>query len=136
MPKALSWPALAILLVLTGCAAKPTPVAVATGEVTIDGEAVDGGIISFIDAATDQPAAGAAVAGGRYILYPESQLPPGDYRIEIRWSKSTGEKVKEPVYGHSPFVFAEVIPAKYNSESVLRVELVEGHNEVDFRLEK
>ncbi|MFM7538945.1 MAG: hypothetical protein ACKO9Z_04720 [Planctomycetota bacterium] len=136
MSKVISWLAMGLALAVAGCAAKPKSVAVATGEVTIDGEAVDGGIISFIDAATDQPAAGAAVTGGRYTLYPESQLPPGDYKIEIRWSKSTGERLKEPVYGHSPFVFAEAIPARYNSESELKVELLEGANEVNFRLGK
>ena len=76
------------------------------------------------------------IAKGRYRLYPESGLAPGKYRVEIRWAKSTGEKVKEPVYGHSPYVFAEAIPGKYNAESVLIADLSEGSNELHFRLEK
>ena len=63
-------------------------------------------------------------------------LAPGKYKVEIRWAKSTGEKVKEPVYGHSPYVFAEAIPEKYNAESMLKAELSEGSNELHFRLEK
>ena len=136
MPKVISCGVLALVFLAIGCAAKPKPVAVAEGEVTIDGEAVDGGIISFIHAESETPASGAAIAKGRYRLYPESGLAPGKYRVEIRWAKSTGEKVKEPVYGHSPYVFAEAIPGKYNAESVLIADLSEGSNELHFRLEK
>jgi hypothetical protein len=79
---------------------------------------------------------GAAISAGRYKLYPGSGIEPGNYRVEIRWAKPTGEKVKEPVYGHSPDIFAEAIPTKYNSESVLTVELTKGTNALDFCLEK
>jgi hypothetical protein len=127
---------MAFVALAAGCAEKPKPIAVAEGEVTIDGEPVDGGIISFIHAESEASAGGAAIAKGRYRLYPESGLAPGKYRVEIRWAKSTGEKVKEPVYGHSPYVFAEAIPGKYNSESALIADLSDGFNELHFRLEK
>lgn len=136
MTRTLSAGILAIAFLAFGCAAKPKPIAIAKGEVALDGEAVDGGIISFIHAEGGGPAGGAAIAKGRYQIYPESGLAPGKYRVEIRWAKSTGEKVKEPVYGHSPYVFAEAIPGKYNVESVLLADLAEGSNELDFRLEK
>ena len=92
--------------------------------------------VAFVHAEGGTPASGAAIAKGRYKLYPESGLAPGKYKVEIRWAKSTGEKVKEPVYGHSPYVFAEAIPDKYNAESMLKAELSEGSNELHFRLEK
>lgn len=136
MPKTLSAGILAIAFLAYGCAAKPNPVAIAEGEVTLDGEAVDGGIVSFIHAKNEGSTGGGAIIKGRYQIYPESGLAPGKYRVEIRWAKSTGEKVKEPVYGHSPYVFAEAIPGKYNVESVLLADLAEGSNELDFRLEK
>ena len=63
MPKVISCGVLALVFLAIGCAAKPKPVAVAEGEVTIDGEAVDGGIISFIHAESEASAGGAAIAG-------------------------------------------------------------------------
>jgi hypothetical protein len=119
-----------------GCANKPKPIAEATGSVTLDGLPVEAGIVSFIPMDDGKISGGAAISAGRYKLYPGSGIEPGNYRVEIRWAKPTGEKVKEPVYGHSPDIFAEAIPAKYNSESVLTVELTKGTNALDFSLEK
>lgn len=119
-----------------GCAAEPKPVAEASGEILLDGQPVENGIISFISETREKDIGGAAITKGRYHLYAESELPPGKYRVEIRWAKATGEKVKEPVYGHSPDIFAEAVPTKYNSESVLTAQLAKGPNEVNFKLEK
>jgi len=119
-----------------GCVPAPRPVAVAEGEVTIDTEPVDGGVISFVDPETGTPIGGAAVIKGRYTLFPESGLAPGIYRVEIRWARSTGEMVETPTYGHSPYVFAEAIPAKFHADSILVVELQAGRNTVNFHLEK
>lgn len=126
----------AIFLCVFGCSAGPKPVAEASGEILLDGQPVENGIISFIAEANKKDTGGAAITKGRYRLYPESDLPPGKYRVEICWAKATGEKVKEPVYGHSPDIFAEAIPEKYNKESVLSVDLSKGPNELNFRLEK
>jgi hypothetical protein len=121
---------------LLGCVPAPRPVAVAEGEVTIDAEPVDGGIISFVAPETGTPIGGAAVIKGRYTVVPESGLAPGIYRVEIRWARSTGEMVETPTYGHSPYVFAEAIPGKFHEDSILVVELQAGRNTVNFHLEK
>lgn len=126
----------AFFLLAAGCAPGPAAIAEANGEITLDGMPVEAGIVSFISDSAGGPSGGAAISEGRYRLYPDSGLPPGRYRVEIRWAKPTGEKVKEPVYGHPPDIFAEAIPAKYNSESVLNASLSKGTNEVNFRLEK
>jgi len=118
------------------CVPAARPIAVAQGRVTIDAEAVDGGIISFVDPDTGTPIGGAAVIKGQYTVFPESSLAPGIYRVEIRWSRSTGETVAEPTYGHSPYVFAEAIPRRFNDDSILAVELQAGPNTVHFHLEK
>lgn len=133
-PRALARVVLFCILA-AGCASTIKPVAEATGTVTLDGLPVEDGIVSFI-ALDGKSSGGAAIAAGRYKLYSESGIGPGKYRVEIRWAKATGEKVKEPVYGHSPDIFAEAIPSKYNEESVLTVELTNGANALDFRLEK
>jgi hypothetical protein len=40
------------------------------------------------------------------------------------------------VYGHSSDIFAEALPEKYNTQSVLTAELIAGKNDVPFLLEK
>lgn len=127
---------IAVVPCTLGCVPATRPIAVAEGEVTIDAEPVDGGIISFVDPDTGTPIGGAAVIKGEYTVYPESSLAPGIYRVEIRWSRSTGETVEEPTYGHSPYVFVEAIPQKFNDDSILTVELRAGPNTVHFHLEK
>ena len=136
MRVALVGTAIAVVPWALGCVPAPPPIAVAEGEVTIDAEAVDGGIISFVDPDTGTPIGGGAVIKGQYTVYPESSLAPGIYRVEIRWSRSTGEMVEEPTYGHSPYVFAEAIPRKFNDDSILTVELQAGPNTAHFHLEK
>ena len=127
--------ALLALALLTGCAdPAPDPVEV-TGAVTYDGEPVAAGIISFVPIDSVRPPGGAAISDGRYHLYPEVALKPGTYRVEVRWARATGEK-RAAGYGQSPDVFAEVLPAKYNADSVLTAEVTAGGNAIDFVLEK
>ncbi|NBO93581.1 MAG: hypothetical protein EBV06_14910 [Planctomycetia bacterium] len=121
---------------LSGCQKVPPPIAEAEGEVTYDGKPVPNGIISFIPEGTERATGGGAILAGRYRVYPEVGLAPGKYRVEIRWAKATGEKKKEVVYGHSSDIFAEALPEKYNTQSVLTAELIAGKNDVPFLLEK
>jgi len=127
---------LAVALAAAGCnSPPPRPAAEAEGAVAYDGEQVATGIISFVplDGGTTT---GAAVMKGRYRIYPEAGLTAGKYRVEIRWSKPTGEKIKDAGYGQQSEVFAEALPEKYNSQSTLTAEVKAGANTIDFRLEK
>lgn len=128
---------IALLAVLAlGCTPPPKPVADVEGEVSYDGEIVTSGIISFLPLEGTGPSGGGAIRDGKYRIYPEVGLPPGKYRIEIRWPKPTGERLKEVPYGHSPIVVAEGLPEKYHTGSTLTAEVEAGKNTVDFRLEK
>lgn len=129
---------LAVALAVVGCAPTPPPprpAAEVEGAVTYDGETVTTGIMSFVplDGGTTT---GAAVMKGRYRVIPESGLTAGKYRVEIRWSKPTGEKIKDAGYGQPTEVVAEGLPEKYNSQSVLTADVKAGANTIDFRLEK
>ena len=126
--------ALLTLVGLAGCGEPPPPVEV-TGAATYDGQPIDSGIISFVPLDSERPCGGAAIAGGRYKLYPEVGLKPGAYRVELRWARPTGEK-REAGYGQSPDVYAEALPAKYHADSVLTADLAPGPNALDFALEK
>ena len=133
-----SYPLLATLFALVafaGCAAPAPEPTVVTGAVTFEGEPVAGAIVSFVPLDSGRPPGGAAVSEGHYLLYPEVGLKPGTYRVEIRWSRATGEK-REAGYGQSPDVFAEALPAKYHTDSTLTVEVTAGSNVHDFALTK
>jgi hypothetical protein len=119
-----------------GCGSPPPPLppAEVDGVVTYDGQPVGPGIITFTPLSGGE-GGGGIVMDGKYRVNVKAGLHPGQYRVEIRWAKPTGEK-REASYGQSPDVLAEGLPAKYNAESVLTAELAEGKNVVDFNLEK
>ena len=97
-----------------------------------------GGIVSFIPLDGDDQSGmgGGAIHEGSYRVYAGTNLHPGLYRVQIRWSKATGEKKKDAGYGQSPDVFAEFLPEKYNEKTILIVELVNGMNRVDLDLDQ
>jgi len=118
-----------------GCEKKAPPIAEVEGAVKYDNEPVAMGMIAFITP-EGQSSAGGAVINGKYRILPESGLRPGKYRVEIKWSKPTGEKKPDAGYGQDPNVYVEAIPEKYNKESTLTAEVKAGPNKVDFILEK
>ena len=125
-------------ILLAGCVVeRPLPVEV-QGAITYDGEPVPAGVASFVPAPDGdvRTSGGGAIADGQYRVYPETALKPGKYRVEFRWGKATGEKNKDAGYGQSPDIFAEGLPKKYHSESILTAELKAGMNTLDFTLEK
>ena len=129
---------LCLPVLLAGCVVEqPLPVEV-QGAITYDGEPVPAGVASFVPAPDGNvgTSGGGAITDGVYRVYPETGLKPGKYRVEFRWGKATGEKNKDAGYGQSPDVFAEGLPKKYHSESILTAELKAGMNTLDFTLEK
>ena len=134
----LLWAALAALLaVAVGCGG-PHRGAV-TGEVTLDGQPIEGGQISFIptDGTTGQPAWG-KIEGGRYSI-PAAEGPAvGTSRVEIRWNRKTGKKI--PAVPPAPpdtmiELTAEAVPTRYNAQSELTAEVQQGKNTFDFKLQ-
>lgn len=124
------------MLALVGCGkeapytgAKRFPV---KGKVTFDGEPIDGGTISFIQQDEKSRPAGGPIANGEYSV-PEEQGPnAGSYRVEIRWLKPTGQKRKDEDTGEMIDVVKQVIPIKFNDQSILTAEVGEGKTEHDF----
>lgn len=129
-----AWLGIAIVCLLLGCGPAPIPVTM-QGEVYFNGDVVESGIVSLIAIEKASVDTGAAIKNGRFTVFAESNLRPGRYRVEIRWAKPTGEKLAEPIYGHSSDIVEQVIPPRFNSDSVLRLELVEGNNTALFWLD-
>ena len=93
------WCCFALSLLLLGCGLRqdyPGPKRFPlSGKVTYNGESVDAGSISFLPTGGgEQRVSGGTIEGGNYSV-PEAQgANAGKYRIEIRWQKLTGKKIK------------------------------------------
>ncbi|QDU31857.1 hypothetical protein ETAA8_70180 [Anatilimnocola aggregata] len=105
------------------------------GEVSLDGEPVDGGSIMFVPAAAGKSGS-AAIVAGKYSVPAEDDLLPGTYRVEIVWNKPTGKQIPANDPGMLTDERLQVIPDKYNTQSTLSVEITPGENEHNFLLTK
>jgi hypothetical protein len=110
-----------------------------SGSVTLNGQPVNGGTISIIpEAATDSIAVWGDINNGHYSLSGGSGLTVGTNRVEIRWPKTTGRKVALPPPARQGSLIeetVEVIPMRYNIQSELHVDIKQGENKLDFRLD-
>ena len=68
------------------------------------------------------------------MTFPISATLPGKYRVEISWRKPTGRKIPSADPGVIIDETREAVPAKYNSESTLTVEIGSGDVEQNFVL--
>jgi hypothetical protein len=109
------------------------------GTVTLNGEKVDGGTISFI-AIDANPAISAwgEISDGRYDI-PQRQGPSiGNCRVEIRWPRPTGRMLPALAMVNTKELateYREAIPSQYNAESTLQVRVDRGGNPITFAVE-
>ena len=107
-----------------------------SGEVSLDGEPVNGGSIVFLPSGGEGSKGAAEIVDGKYAIPRAQGLPPGNYRVEIHWSKPTGKQIPSGDPGMTMEERVEVIPAKYNSASTLTVAITSDENKRDFKLMK
>jgi len=125
----------AILVTVTGCSGQGQ-VSV-HGDITLDGSLVESGSISFLPLGSGaEVAVSAPIVNGSYETSETATgLTPGEYRVEITWPKKTGKKIASLDPGMMTDETVEAIPAKYNSESELTVQVTAGKDKYDFALE-
>jgi hypothetical protein len=122
--------------VLAGCGGakykgdKQFPLA---GEVTVDGQPVDVGSISFIPESKGR-ASGGVITDGKYSVPEENGANAGTYRVEISWLKRTGRKLRDPESGEMYDERREALPDKFHTNSELTVEVPLPENRHDFKL--
>lgn len=106
-----------------------------SGKVTLGGEPIDGGVIAFIPQSGEGNTASGVISAGQYSI-PEGQgANDGAHRVEIRWSKPTGEKFLDTEdTGQEIDVVAEAVPQKYNEQSELTANVSEAETTFDFEL--
>ncbi|MDB5346703.1 MAG: hypothetical protein JWP89_5080 [Schlesneria sp.] len=139
-----AWMSATSIMIVSGCGAKSGPErANVSGEVTLDGQPVEKGVIAFVpDGATQGPTAGAAILGGKYATPPGSGPVLGTHRVEITAHRMAmvveGAGIGGGGVGPSGGVAMEksqmYVPTQYNKNSTLTFEVKSGKNVQDFPL--
>ena len=130
----------ASLLVTTGCGQgyEGPPRGAVRGKVTLDGQVIEDGAITFTPVDGGQgPTAGGDIVDGIYDI-PEPKGPiVGKNRVAISAPIKTGKKVPAPPVAGPAGMMDEVVesvPPHFNEHSTLIKDIVSGKNTIDFDL--
>jgi hypothetical protein len=124
---------LAMLILPSGCRRTDGVVRIRVrGQVTLNGNPVRDGAISFVPADGKGPTAGAKIVAGLYT----AEVPIGSKRVEIISPKVIGQRAAYDGAADSPMmdIVEEQIPLKYNVESILKAEVSHEKRTADFNL--
>lgn len=106
-----------------GCGGSGNDYQAVSGVVTFQGKPIQEGAIQFFTLG-DQPVVcgGAMIRDGAYELPRDHGLPPGAYLVRISWPERIPipEEEQDPM---NPFRTRELIPAKFNTESQLKIDV-------------
>ncbi|WDI41049.1 hypothetical protein [Bremerella sp. P1] len=87
--------AISLSLPILGCSGEQTTAVPISGTVTVEGDPVEKGSITFISVSGNVPSAGAVILDGRYT----AKVEPGDKKIMVLGSKVIGQ---EPEFEDDP----------------------------------
>ena len=119
-----------MVLFLGGC--QGDNLAELSGMVTFNGEPVKNGTISFIPLDGKGQTEGVLIADGRYTV----RISPGKMKVEIQGYKEIGRQHVVEGDSKSPLVAKTVpmLPAKFNSQTTLSVDVLKSTRTADFTL--
>jgi hypothetical protein len=102
-----------------------------SGKVTLDGAPVEEGSITFVPTeGTSGPMAFGEIADGEYAISADERGPVvGKHKVQIEAYRDSGTKDS----GGAPLK-DQVVPAKYNTQTTLVVEIAEGSGTHNFDL--
>jgi hypothetical protein len=129
--------ALLFLNVLAGCTDSDAHRGEAHGEVTLDGQPVAEGTITF-EPTNDNggPSSGGSIEDGHYRVRQEGGPAIGTNRVEISAPRKTGRQIPHPANpGATLEEIVEAAPPQYNRRSEQVVDVKPGKNRFDFHLE-
>jgi hypothetical protein len=119
-----------LLVSLVGCSGGNS-VGTVSGEVKLDGQPLKKGIIRFVPVGGKSQTADTSITDGKF----SATVPSGEKVVEITAPKVVG---KQKMYDtpDSPVVetVAELLPARYNVRSELRLTVQQGSQEKHFEL--
>jgi hypothetical protein len=119
--------AIVLIALAAGCGDQTT--GEVTGMVKIDGKpAPPGSSITFFPTDGKSPTAGGLIEGGKYSV----RVPVGIAKVEIRAPRRASRPKEGP--GPRGDLVEESLPAKYNDQSELRLDVHPGKNAQDFDL--
>jgi hypothetical protein len=115
---------LAIIVLMAGCSGDAFPTAPLKGTVTVDGQPVERGNISFAPLAANMgPDVSVPITAGRY----EAQVPQGKVRVFLQGTRETGKMIE--MFGKQEPEVVSVIPRKYSPGIELDTSKLSGeHN--------
>jgi len=120
--------ALVAFLTLIGCVDSTT----VSGTVSMDGQPVKSGAITFVKTDGELVRAGAVISDGTF----QAKLAPGKYRIELTGQKVVGKRKQKGFDGKDEEVESteELFPERYNAKTELSQEIKPGPNKIDLKL--
>ena len=125
-----------LVVVIVGCGSHGDSRQAVRGTVTLDGQPLAEGIISFHPApGTDSNTAGGAIHRGRFDIPAERGLPPGEYIVQIQSYEQTGRTIDtsdDPLAGPAA---PERVPIRFRQTGQLNATVVaDGENVFKFKL--
>jgi len=118
-----------------GCGRDGLSRAAVSGQITVDGVAVEGGLINFTpNDGNDGPVAGGNITNGNYSIDNARGPQIGMNLITIYGSRKTGRKVASIVGGALVDETVSMVPERYNERSTLKREVKPGKSVLDFQL--
>jgi hypothetical protein len=123
-----------VCVFLLGCTEGETERVPISGKITLDNQPIDGGTILFLPQEKGKIKTGATIEEGQYILDEDEGPQAGQHRVEIYWAKKTGRQIPSNDPPNMMDETREVVPGKYNQQSVLTVEIKPGENTFDLDL--
>lgn len=129
-------------IVCSGCGGSSIQKTSVSGKVTLNGEPIELGQITFTPSAeggsNSSGAASGEIKAGAYSISASEGPMVGKHSVSITASRKTGQQVAAAMpapEGTMIDVTEDYIPYKYNFETTLTAELTSGENTKDFALE-
>jgi hypothetical protein len=106
------------------------------GTVSLDGQPLKEGSIQFNPLpGTPGPTAGGEIVVGKFAILPAGGTFAGKFSVLITAAGPTGRKVMDPFSRRMIDEYAQLLPARYNTQSQLRAEVTAaGPNHFEFAL--
>jgi hypothetical protein len=126
-----------MLLLVAGCGGDGATRGAVSGKITLDGKPLASGSILFTPIqGTRGTATGGIIKNGAYQISASTGPAIGWNRVKIRATRNTGKMVPKPFSPPGQMVeeVAEAVAPKFNSDSVLKVDVKPGENTADFEV--
>lgn len=121
---------------LAGCSGDMKDEVEVTGSVTIDGEPVPSGTVTFVATDGATPTGGGVIKDGKYV----AKVPPGEKTVMVLGNELVGREAESKDMPGSAMrdVYKTVTPPQYNAEhqTPLKATITESQEGVDFNLTK